>query len=111
MQISILFYLWIIGDGQGFVGDAHAVLQHMEGQQAKENGFNLYLHERYKIMGFMCPPSSMNSNPMTRISNVLIKGINSEQSRMPKHIIVLLDQNLIEYGHEYADRLMGMVLE
>ena len=54
----------------------------------------------------MSPPVLLNSNPLTGISNALIKGLNRpEQQKLPKHVIVLLDQNFVEYTHGYEDRL------
>ena len=96
-----------MGDGEGYTRDTSAVLQRLK---VMEVGQEMYIVKRFESTGFLCPPVSVNRNPLTRVTNALTTGLNDERHKIPKHIIVILDRALAEYTHEYADRMMIWLL-
>ena len=57
----------------------------------------------------MCPATSMNKNPITRITNALAKAVN-ENAYLPKHVIVLLDEIFVNFAAPYAERMTRWLL-
>ena len=101
--------IWIISNGKGDMPEALAVLQQLESQAHRIQNQPLYMHRRFVVSGFMCPPISMNNNPLTRLTNATVKALN-EREKFPIHIIMLTDELLVNYVPDLPDSVVMWAL-
>ena len=87
--------LWIIGDGQGLVKNAFGTLQRLRNEDIATGRSDLYIHKKYRVSVFMSSLISYNRNALTRISNVLIRGLNEE--KLLKRVITFTYENLFKF--------------
>ena len=64
----------------------------------------VYVHNNYKVMGIMSPPSSVNKSPLARILNALIEALHIKGAP-PQYILLLANKNLVDY-YTFVDKAM-----
>ena len=68
--------LWVVGNGEGQTPKVHAILQQMNSDAVRAGCKELHLYEKYNVTGLMSPSISINKNPLTRITEAVMKGLN-----------------------------------
>ena len=89
---------------------SYSTLQGLKTETEEPEQTQLYVYEKYEVIGFMSPSPSLNHNPVKRLPNPVIEAINT-CPRLPGHLIIIIDENVVRLGEiDLADEAMKWLI-
>ena len=56
------------------------------------------MNDKYTVRGFFTSPLKLNGNPLSRLLNGFIEGLNT-RDKIPKYVVTVIDDNLVVYAN------------
>ena len=88
--------------------DGYRILQQLR-NKGERNNSPLFIYDHYAVYITVAKPFSLDHNPISRLRNAMIAEL-TNHDRLPKHIIVILGQNIVEIG-PLADKALDWLLQ
>ena len=95
-----------MGDKQA--SDGYYILQELRADDSVVDHKSLYIYQKYKVQFRAPQPYNQETNLLKRLHQVLVNSFNN--AKLPRHLIVMLDEAIVEYS-EAADTILSWVVK
>ena len=87
--------LWIVGDK--FANESLPYLQQLKPELHNRGLKPLYIQENFLVTAFTASQLSIYRSPISRLRNCVAEGFNTNNKKMPKLILLLIDTELVRF--------------